>query len=82
MIPGFTANCSLVYERIQVNMSLVRWRRAENSTGPRPKSRHGHRAVAIKDLMVVFGGGNQGILYDLHVYNTGNLFCSSVWPLR
>ncbi|KHN78710.1 Host cell factor 1 [Toxocara canis] len=32
--------------------------------------RHGHRAVAIKDLMIVFGGGNEGIVDELHVYNT------------
>ncbi|KAL3851844.1 hypothetical protein ACJMK2_015546, partial [Sinanodonta woodiana] len=31
---------------------------------------HGHRAVAIKELMVVFGGGNEGIVDELHVYNT------------
>ena len=30
-----------------------------------------NRAVAIKDLMVVFGGGNEGIVDELHVYNTG-----------
>lgn len=32
--------------------------------------RHGHRAVAIRELMVVFGGGNEGIVDELHVYNT------------
>ncbi|PIO68715.1 kelch repeat protein [Teladorsagia circumcincta] len=34
------------------------------------RPRHGHRAVAIKDLMVVFGGGNEGIVDELHVFNT------------
>ncbi|GMR48571.1 hypothetical protein PMAYCL1PPCAC_18766 [Pristionchus mayeri] len=48
----------------------VKWKRVQNTTGPTPRPRHGHRAVAIKDLMVVFGGGNEGIVDELHVYNT------------
>eukprot|EP00066_Takifugu_rubripes_P029964 XP_011619230.1 PREDICTED: host cell factor 1 isoform X3 [Takifugu rubripes] len=47
-----------------------RWKRVLSSTGPVPRPRHGHRAVAIKELMVVFGGGNEGIVDELHVYNT------------
>lgn len=34
------------------------------------RPRHGHRAVAIKDLMVVFGGGNEGIVNELYVFDT------------
>lgn len=48
-----------------------RWKRVAGWTGPVPRPRHGHRAVAIKELMVVFGGGNEGIVDELHVYNTG-----------
>lgn len=51
--------------------STVKWKRITNTTGPSPRPRHGHRAVAIKDLMVVFGGGNEGIVDELHVFNTG-----------
>ncbi|KAG8236479.1 hypothetical protein J437_LFUL016627 [Ladona fulva] len=51
----------------------LRWKRVPNPTGPQPRPRHGHRAVAIKDLIVVFGGGNEGIVDELHVYNTGIL---------
>jgi host cell factor len=51
--------------------ATLKWKRVENPTGPTPKPRHGHRAVAIKDLMVVFGGGNEGIVDELHVFNTG-----------
>ncbi|KAM7411075.1 hypothetical protein PAMA_021179 [Pampus argenteus] len=47
-----------------------RWKRVMGWTGPVPRPRHGHRAVAIKELMVVFGGGNEGIVDELHVYNT------------
>ncbi|XP_072224047.1 host cell factor 1b isoform X2 [Leuresthes tenuis] len=47
-----------------------RWKRVSGWTGPVPRPRHGHRAVAIKELMVVFGGGNEGIVDELHVYNT------------
>ncbi|XP_078677022.1 host cell factor 1-like isoform X3 [Branchiostoma floridae x Branchiostoma belcheri] len=49
---------------------VLKWRRVTGTTGPTPRPRHGHRAVAIKDLMVVFGGGNEGIVDELHVYNT------------
>lgn len=52
---------------------MLKWKRIANPTGPQPRPRHGHRAVAIKDLMVVFGGGNEGIVDELHVYNTGEL---------
>lgn len=50
-----------------------RWKRVLGWTGPVPRPRHGHRAVAIKELMVVFGGGNEGIVDELHVYNTGTV---------
>ncbi|XP_034433514.1 host cell factor 2 isoform X3 [Hippoglossus hippoglossus] len=46
------------------------WRRVHTVTGVVPRSRHGHRAAAIRELVVVFGGGNEGISEDLHVYNT------------
>ncbi|XP_059799908.1 host cell factor 1-like isoform X3 [Hypanus sabinus] len=49
---------------------ILRWRRVTNSSGPVPRPRHGHRAVSIKELMVVFGGGNEGIVDELHVYNS------------
>ncbi|GJQ80362.1 Hcf, partial [Trypoxylus dichotomus] len=49
---------------------VLRWKLVSDPTGPQPRPRHGHRAVAIKDLMVVFGGGNEGIVDELHVYNT------------
>ena len=52
---------------------ILKWKRVTNTTGPSPRPRHGHRAVAIKDLMVVFGGGNEGIVDELHVYNTGEI---------
>ncbi|KAK9889883.1 hypothetical protein WA026_008685 [Henosepilachna vigintioctopunctata] len=48
----------------------LEWKYVVDPTGPQPRPRHGHRAVAIKDLMVVFGGGNEGIVDELHVYNT------------
>lgn len=34
------------------------------------RPRHGHKAVAIKELIIVYGGGNEGIFEDLYVYNT------------
>lgn len=49
----------------------VKWRKVEGTTGPAPRPRHGHKAVAIKELIIVFGGGNDGIVDELHVLNTG-----------
>ncbi|XP_037552061.1 host cell factor 2 [Nematolebias whitei] len=46
------------------------WRKVHSVTGVTPRSRHGHRAAAIRELIIVFGGGNEGIAEDLHVYNT------------
>lgn len=57
----------------------VKWKRITNTTGPSPRPRHGHRAVAIKDLMVVFGGGNEGIVDELHVFNTGIYIIISIF---
>ncbi len=48
----------------------LKWKRVTNTSGPQPRPRHGHRAVSIRELMVVFGGGNEGIVDELHVYNT------------
>ncbi|KAI5093879.1 host cell factor 2, partial [Silurus meridionalis] len=46
------------------------WRRVQAFNGPVPRARHGHRAAAIREMVVVFGGGNEGIAEELHVYNT------------
>ncbi|XP_065059137.1 host cell factor 2-like isoform X2 [Rhopilema esculentum] len=50
--------------------ALMKWKRVSDPSGPGPRPRHGHRAVAIRDLIVIFGGGNEGIVEELHVYNT------------
>ena len=49
----------------------LRWKKILTTTGPAPKPRHGHKAVAIKELVILFGGGNDGIVDELHVLNTG-----------
>lgn len=46
------------------------WKRVKSYAGPVPRARHGHRAVAVRELLIVFGGGNEGIATNLHVYNT------------
>lgn len=51
--------------------SSIKWRKVATCSGPAPRPRHGHRAVAIKDLVIIFGGGNEGIVDELHVLNTG-----------
>ena len=54
----------------------LKWKRIQNTTGPAPKPRHGHRAVAIKELIIIFGGGNDAIIDELHVLNTGEPHCA------
>ena len=49
----------------------LKWRKISATTGPVPQPRHGHKAVAIKELIIIFGGGNDGIMDTLHVLNTG-----------
>ncbi|XP_067933331.1 host cell factor 2-like, partial [Watersipora subatra] len=51
----------------------VRWNKIQSYTGPPPKPRHGHRAVTVKDLIIIFGGGNAGLFDQLHVFNTVTL---------
>ncbi|KRX74308.1 Host cell factor 1 [Trichinella sp. T6] len=46
----------------------VRWKKILNILGPIPRARHGHRAIALDDMIVIFGGGNDGIVDDLYVY--------------
>ena len=57
--------------------ALMKWKRVSDPSGPGPRPRHGHRAVAIRDLIVIFGGGNEGIVEELHVYNTCKFINSS-----
>lgn len=49
------------------------WRKIHSVSGVTPRSRYGHRATTIRELIIVFGGGNEGIAEHLHVYNTGKL---------
>ncbi len=48
----------------------TKWRKVEGVLGAAPRPRHGHRAVAVRDMMIVFGGGNEGIVEELHVYKS------------
>lgn len=48
---------------------MMKWKRVNVQAGPSPRPRHGHRAVSYRDLMIVFGGGNEGIVDELHVFN-------------
>lgn len=52
---------------VQKNI-IFKWRKIENSSGHSPKARHGHRAITIKNMMLIFGGGNDGIIDEFHVY--------------
>ncbi|CAL8114882.1 unnamed protein product [Orchesella dallaii] len=53
--------------------SNVKWAKvndASTSQSILPRPRHGHRAVAYGNDMIVFGGGNEGIVEELHVFDT------------
>lgn len=47
----------------------MKWKKIQGTTGPNPRPRHGHRAAIVHDMMVIFGGGNEGIVDELHVYS-------------
>lgn len=68
--PGCAVHCGKGGKMAAAAAGLS-WRRVSSFTGPVPRSRHGHRAVAIRELVIIFGGGNEGIADELHVYNTG-----------
>ncbi|VVC34588.1 Kelch-type beta propeller [Cinara cedri] len=53
----------------ETSTPVLKWNKVPIQDGPQPRPRHGHRAVSIKDLLIVFGGGNEGIIDELHVYN-------------
>ena len=55
----------------------IKWKKIVSTSGPAPRARHGHKAVAIKELIIIFGGGNDGIVDELHVLNTGTAFASA-----
>lgn len=57
---------------IQQTIHKVKWKKVNSTSGPSPRPRHGHKAVAIKELIIIFGGGNDGIVEELHVLNTGS----------
>ncbi|KAH9395681.1 Host cell factor 2 [Tyrophagus putrescentiae] len=44
------------------------WRKVDFQYGSQPKPRHGHRAVTFKNDMVIFGGGNEGIIEEFSVF--------------
>ena len=60
----------------------VHWKRLDGTIGQNPKPRHGHRAVAVKDLIIIFGGGNEGIVEDLNVFNCGKNEVQSKFPSK
>ena len=67
--PGEKENAS------QPSVLKVKWKKVNSTSGPSPRPRHGHKAVAIKELIIIFGGGNDGIVEELHVLNTGSAAC-------
>lgn len=63
-------------------LTHLKWRRVTSTTGGAgPKARHGHRAVSVRELVIVFGGGNEGICDDMHVFNTRMLLLSDLTTL-
>lgn len=61
-----------IKQEVVSSTPVLKWKKIVDPIGPQPRPRHGHRAVAIKDLLIVFGGGNEGIVDELHVYNAAN----------
>lgn len=55
---------------LEMTLPSFKWKKITTSIGPSPRPRHGHKAVSYNELMIVFGGGNEGIVDELHVFNT------------
>jgi len=53
-----------------MTLANFKWKKITTTVGPSPRPRHGHKAISYNDLMIVFGGGNEGIVDELHVFNT------------
>lgn len=66
---------SITKSDTDVMTTKVQWKRLDATSGTNPKPRHGHRAVAVKDLIIIFGGGNEGIVEDLNVFDCGKENC-------
>lgn len=58
----------------QVATLVPKWRRIDVQGSP-PKARHGHRAITIRDMMIIFGGGSEGIIDTLHVFRSCKFSC-------
>lgn len=58
------------------------WRKVDFQIGTQPKPRHGHRAVTFKNEMVIFGGGNEGIIEEFHVFKNGKYHCNCFLDYR
>lgn len=73
----FVVRAAIVRAKKVANMDAtneplnLKWKKITATSGPSPQPRHGHKAVAIKELIIIFGGGNDGIMDTLHVLNTG-----------
>lgn len=61
-------------ENSKMAAPVIKWRELNEVNGDSPRPRHGHRAIAVKDFIVVFGGGNEGIVDEVHVFDTGEFF--------
>eukprot|EP01134_Creolimax_fragrantissima_P006298 CFRG6298T1 len=58
-------------------MDVVKWRLVNTPTGRDAlRPRHGHRAVGCGSNMIVYGGGNEGIIDELRVFDTINMVWS------
>lgn len=76
-----------VYPRIHNQITMTAplasyWRKVEFQIGTQPKPRHGHRAVTFKNEMVIFGGGNEGIIEEFHVFKNGKYHCNILLDYR
>lgn len=52
---------------------IMKWKCVINFIGFVLWLRYGYWVVVIREFMVVFGGGNEGIVDEFYVYNIGNI---------
>ena len=66
--------CVASYPDPQPTPFKMKWKKVSSTRSPAPEPRQGHKAVAIKELIFILGGGNNCFNEELHVLNTGRYF--------
>ncbi|KII70037.1 Host cell factor [Thelohanellus kitauei] len=60
------------------NEHYMKWKEIKEATLSCPSPRHGHRCVTYGKYLIMIGGGNDGMMADVSIFNTGRTFIDLV----